>query len=361
MRYPSLTFFNKLKFAGFPSERLADYAYALVFCQYPASVVDGEWHQKVDCLCRLKMEELRDEINRRLKESGDKAVLTHAMDVLEDKKDIHAGKLPYSFPTKSEFSRLSASELIRLHSLGKHWHDLREKKGVEPFTRLCQWQIVYELMSRKEENLLARIVMLIEFLEADGYALTLYLPYQIGDKFESFNPSAYPSDAALIDNIKKLGQSRTYISREALIEIADYIQTEIVESGKTTEYLQLVNEILSANIPSFNYPRMVSEFEKATKSLAKSNALSQIELAPSYLTLWSLTMKPTYLSRFEKTVRHCYFTLAKDRIFPGLGIDLNDSRSLTSALEFLDANRQTLWVLNERYDVDKVISKYTAV
>ena len=361
MRYPSLTFLNRLKFAGIPTERLADYAYALVFCQYPASVVDGDWHRKVDSICRLKMDELRDEINRRLKEDGDKALLTRAMDVLEDRIDLYSGKLPKAFPLKSELSGLSASELVRLHSLGSHWHNLREKNGVESCTRVYQWQIVQELMCRKEETTLSNILLLIEYLEADGYALGLYLPYRIGESPESFNPSSYPDDEALINRIKNLACSRTYISREALIEIADYIQTEIVDSGKTAEHLQLVNAILSTNMPGFNYPKMVSEFEKSTKLLDKSNVLSQIDLAPAYFTLWSLTLKHTYLFRFEKTVRHCYFTLANDKAYPGLGIDPNDSRSLSSALEFLDTNRQTLWVLNERYDVDKVIAKYTAV
>lgn len=361
MRYPSLTFLNRLKFIGFPTERLADYAYALVFCQYPASVVDGDWHRKVDSLCRLKMDELRDEINRRLKEDGDKTQLTHAMDVLEDRIDLYSGKLPETFPLKSELSGLSASELVRLHSLGSHWYDLREKKGVESYTRVYQWQIVQELMSRNGETTLSNILLLIEYLEADGYALGLCLPYGIGERPEFFNASAYPDDEALINHIKNLACSRTYLSREALIEIADYIQTEIVDSGKTAEHLQLVNAILSTNMPDFNYPKMVIEFEKATKSLNKSNALSQIDLAPAYFTLWLLTQKSAYLSRFEKTVRHCYFTLANDKAYPGLGIDPNDSRSLTSALEFLDTNRQTLWVLSERYNVDKVIAKYTAV
>lgn len=60
-------------------------------------------------------------------------------------------------------------------------------------------------------------------------------------------------------------------------------------------------------------------------------------------------------------MRHCYFTLANDKPYPHLGIDTNDRRSISAAIKFLDENRQALWILNDRYLVDKAIEKYQAV
>lgn len=125
--------------------------------------------------------------------------------------------------------------------------------------------------------------------------------------------------------------------------------------------MDLVNAILSTAMPSFDYPVIMKEFEMVTNALAKSNTMTCMDLAPAYVTLWSLTLKPTYLSHYEKAARQCYLTLANGKIYPNLGVDVNDPKSLSVAIKFLDDNRQTLWVLNDKYDVDKVISKYKAV
>lgn len=175
-----------------------------------------------------------------------------------------------------------------------------------------------------------------------------------------FNPAHYHSDEELTAHILSLSRKKDYDSLEELMEIAEYIQAQIAEPGKTASHLSLVNAILSTGMPFFNYPKITKALEKAVRALEKSSAKTRMELAQYYRTLWQLTLKPTYLDRFEKTVKHCYFTLASDRNYPGLGVDKDDSRSLTSAIRFLDENRQTLWVLNDRYDVDKVIKKYRA-
>lgn len=187
---------------------------------------------------------------------------------------------------------------------------------------------------------------------------TLNLEYNVGEKPARFNPAKYPTDELLANHIRSLSDKADYTSREELVEIADYIQTEIVEKGSTISHLEAVNAILNTGMPNFDYPKITKEFEKATNTLAKTNSKSRIELAPAYYTLWSKTLKQSYLSRFKKTVLHCYNTLAKGKTYSDLGVDLNDSRSLSSALRFLDANRQTLWILSDRYDVDSVIRKY---
>lgn len=120
----------------------------------------------------------------------------------------------------------------------------------------------------------------------------------------------------------------------------------------------LVSPALYTGMPEFNCSGIVRALEKATNSLARSNAMTRMELAPAYHRLWSLTLNPSYLHRFETTVRQCYLTLACDRTYPGLGVDKSDPQSLSAAIRFLDANRPTLWILSPRYDVDKVIKKY---
>ncbi len=55
----------------------------------------------------------------------------------------------------------------------------------------------------------------------------------IGERLVPFTPSDYPDDAALIERIKNLSAKPSYRSREVLIAIAGYIQTEIVGTGKT--------------------------------------------------------------------------------------------------------------------------------
>lgn len=175
---------------------------------------------------------------------------------------------------------------------------------------------------------------------------------------KSFTPTDYANDEDLRNHINTLSRNADYVSREELIQIADYIQTEIVEKGETVNHMDLVNAILCTGMPSFNYPEIVKAFEMTTKSLAKTKEKKDIVLAPYLYSLWGLTLKPTYLSRFEKTVRQCYLSLANDRHYPDLGINKEDSASLDYALRFLDEYRMNVWILNDKYDVDKVIAKY---
>lgn len=359
MRYPSLKFFNKLNVAALHTEELAHYAYALICCQYPASVVSGEWYQLVDEICRRKIAELREEISRRIESEEDSKSLIHAMGVLDGTADLVNDDRKWTYPTN--LTQLSDIELIELYSMSRCWYDMRRANHMEVFTRSYQWRIVNELLNRKDMGTLAQILQLTEFIEADSYAFNLSLTYKIGESVKAFSPSEYASDEDLKTHIKELSQKADYVSREKLIQIADYIQTEIVEKGETANHMELVNAILSTEMPSFDYPLIVKDFEKATKLLAKSEDKKEIELAPYFYSLWGLTLKQTYLSRFEKTVRHCYLTLASDKHYPDLGIDKDDTASLASALHFLDTYRRNVWVINDKYDVDKVISKYTAV
>lgn len=374
MKHPSLQTLKELKFTGLSDERLADYAYALLCCKFPASVSSNEWHRAVALLCDQKINELRKEINRRLKTEADVPSMTYASQVCNDTGTYYKSACKYfSIPFKSrgkkrslellerllsrlELSQLSDTELVKLHALGPLWYDLRRHKELEAFTREYFWRIVNAMT----DTTLTQILLLTEYLEADNYSQTVRLSYNIGERLLPFTPCAYPDDEALLKHIKTLSEKPSYLSREELIGIADYIQTEIVKTGKTADHLQLVNAILNTGMPCFNYPKIAQELEKTTVRLAKSNLKSRIELAPAYSTLWSLTLKSSYLTQFEKTVKHCYFTLAHAKSYPDLGVDTEDPQSLATAIQFLDANRRTLWILNDRYDVDKVIREYQA-
>lgn len=356
MRYPSITFFNKLKFARIPSEQFPHYAYALICCQFPTSVVSGDWYHSVDNICSQKVAELREEINRRI-ENGDKAnVLTHALEVIAGMAGLFADdKMPI---ISVLLTQLSVAELIELYAINRYWHDMRRRKSMEVYTRSLQWRIVNELLHRKDAGLLAQILQLAEFIEADNYADMIGMHYNVGDVVKTFTPSDYASDKDLECHISSLSRKADYVSREELIQIADYIQTEIVESCETVNHMPLVNAILCTNMPSFNYPKIVKGFEDVVKSLAKTKEKPDIELAPYFYSLWGLTQKPTYLSRFEKTLRHCYLTLASNKSYPDLGINKDDADSLATALQFLDEHRMNVWIINDKYDVDKVIRRY---
>lgn len=147
-----------------------------------------------------------------------------------------------------------------------------------------------------------------EFIEADNYANISGQPYKIGDGITSFTPVDFASDEDLRCHISELSRKADYVSREELIQIADYIQTGIVEKGKTAERMDLVNVILCTGMPNFDYPMIVKDFENGTKSLAKTKKKTDIELAPYFYNLWGLTQKSTYLCRFEKAVRLCQYT-----------------------------------------------------
>ncbi|MCM1225178.1 MAG: hypothetical protein NC548_63075 [Lachnospiraceae bacterium] len=356
MKYPSLKFFDKLNFARIPSEELASYAYALIACKGPASVVSGEWYQMVGTVCSHKIRELCDEINRRLESGDSHDALTLALAVIDGTADFVKKSRKWNNP--QDLTQFSDTELIELHSMSKCRYDMRRAKGMEVFTHSYQWRVVNELLGRKGNSALARILQLTEFIEADGYAHNLGMSYNIGEGVKSFTPSDYASERELCSHIYSISRNDTYIFREELIQIADYIQTEIVEIGETANHLELVNAILCTGMPSFDYPVIVKDFEQTIKSLAKSDEKKDIELAPYYYSLWGLTLNSTYLSRFEKTVRQCYLTLASNKHYPDLGIDKEDSASLASALRFLDEYRMNVWIINDKYDVDKVIAKY---
>lgn len=163
-----------------------------------------------------------------------------------------------------------------------------------------------------------------------------------------FDPSSFTGDEALISHINQLSQSHSYRSREELTHIAEYIQTQIIEPGTTADHLSLVSAILTVGLP---LPVIARELEQTTRLIEKKKSRTRLELAPAYRALWATTLKATYLTRFEQTVRHCYQTLANGKTYPGLGVDKDDPRSLTAARCFLSAHRQTLWILNPRYSL----------
>jgi len=357
MKYPSLHTLEQLEIAGISSECLAEYAYALNCLKFPVSVVSGEWFRMVDDICNCKIAELRCEISRRLSGQKDSEILPHAMAVLDGCADLIKNKKDFTQP----LSQMSVSELIGMHSASGQWYDMRRKAGMEVFSRVYQWRVINEMLNRDDSNLLCQILLLAECIETDNYAHNLSLPYNIGERVKSFKPSDYAGDEDLRLHINALSRKANYASREELIQIADYIQTEIVAKGETAKHMALVNAILCTGMPSFDYPEIVKEFEKAAKSLAKADEKKEIELAPYFYSLWGLTQKSTYLNRFEKTVRQCYLSLANDKHYPGLGINKEDSASVESALRFLDEYRLNVWILNDKYDVDKVIGKYQLV
>lgn len=343
IRLPLLKEIEGLRFAGLSAGRLADYAYALTCCRFPATVADGDSRREIVRVCDRKLADLRHLI-------GDGYGPDAPLDALDQTPLMNR-----------DLSGLSVSGLVRLHARGHEYAVQRQERGMETFTRVLQWRVVDNLISRGEDPALAAILMLAECLEAGNHARHLGLPYSMGERHIPFSPSGYPDDDALIRRIKTLSIRRTFLSREELIDIADYILMEIVEKGETAGHLKLVNAILTTGMPCFEYPAIARELEKSINRLAKTNAMTRIELAPAYNTLWGLTLKPSYLTRFENTVRHCYFTLAKDKVYPGLGVDMEDPRSISAAIKFLDENRRTLWILSDRYDVDKVIRKYQPV
>lgn len=154
MKYPSLKFLDKLNVATLPTEELAYYAYALICCQYPASVVSGEWHQMVDDVCSRKIAEFREEINHRLEGDGESDALTHALAVIDETADLVKDDGMSCNPPLPV--HLSDTELVELYSMSRGWYNMRRSKRMEVFTRSYQWRIVNELLSRNRAGVLAR-------------------------------------------------------------------------------------------------------------------------------------------------------------------------------------------------------------
>lgn len=357
MTYPPIKFLERLSFRHVHPDMLASYACALTSCQRPASVVGGEWSRMVAETCRRKISELREEITGRLKSGMNADALVNALKVIDGVADISAD-IKVKDIDLALLPQLPASELVKLHSHHKTFKELRRRQGLECFTRIHKWRIVNELLSRESDKSLADILLLTECLEAEGYARILGLPYKIGDRPMPFDAANYRDDDELIRHIRQLVERKDYTAREELVEIADHIQMKIVEDGKTSGHIALVNAILSTGMPSFSYPGIAKAFEEATNALERTSMVTRLELAPAYHTLWTLTLKPTYLDRFQKTARHCYLTLANGRAYPNLGVNVADRESLAKAIRFVEDNRQTLWILNDKYDVDKIIRKY---
>ena len=245
--------------ADLPTEELAYYAYALTSCHYPASVVSGGWHQKVDDVCSRKIAELQGEIRDRLENGNESDVLAHASAIIDGTAELYGGNKEWTNPTS--LAQLSDTELIELHSMSKYWYNMRRAKGMEVFTRSYQWRIVNELIRRKAHGVLARILQLAEFLETDNYAHNIGMTYTIGQGVKSFVPSHYASDEELRSYISSLSGKEEYGLREELIQIADYIQTEIVEKGLTFRHLKPVNAILCTGMPYFDYPKIARAFD----------------------------------------------------------------------------------------------------
>lgn len=336
MTLPSLKNIEDLTLAGLSHERLAEYAYALTCCRFAASVADGDYRRKVVRLCDSKLEKIRSIAG------------------------AECGCCLASLPQfqRSDIGRCTVAQLISLYSKADEWYEWRQKNEMEQCTRTFQWRIVNELLNRDDAAPLAQILFLTECLEADNYAHTFALSYALGSRPVPFVPGAYETDELLVDHIKELSQRLNYLSHEELVEIADYIQLEIIGRGKTAEHLALVSAILNTGAPNLKYPAITRELERVTNTLAKSNAKSRLELAPAYYTLWAQTLKSKYLSQFEKTVRHCYFALAAGKTYPDLGVDKENPQSLSHAISFLDDHRQTLRHLSTRYNLDQLLQKY---
>lgn len=325
-----------------PEESLAYYAYALGCCIFPASVNEDSQSREIAALCERKIRQLKD-FSR----------LGHV--------SLKAPSSQEDLFRRQDYSHLSVSQLVSLHAMSDRWYAMRRAAKMEPFTRVWQWRIVNELTRRDPKSSLGAILLLAECLEADNYARSAGLPYKFGQRPELFNPADYDSDEALVGHIRRLTESATWISHEMLVDVADHIQATIVEAGTTVEHLPLVNAILSAGMPCFSYPKIVQGLEKATRQLSKTKSKTRLELAQIYNTLWSMTLKTTYLHQFTMTVKHCYLTLANGKSYPDLGIDRDDPRSLALAIKFLDLNRPTLRILSDRYDLDPLLRHYGAV
>lgn len=318
-----------------PSDRLAEYLYALECCKFASSACSSVFNNEVLARCTSKINEIK-------MRPGAKNLSS----------SIIIGKA-----TDKELECLSVSDLIGLHSQAHMLTKTRHAKKLETFTRVFQWRTVKALLQIDENSPLAQILLLAECLEASNYARILGLPYAIGQQPELFSPALLSEDQ-LIEHISRLSAERSYMARESLIAIADYIQEEIADKDLADMHIPLLNAILNTKMPRFAYPNIAKALEKATNNLSKTNSMTDIELAPSYYTLWTVTLKQSYYTRFSKTLRQCYLSLTKDKSYPNLGLNSANPKSIDSAINLLNKHRQNLWIINDRYNIDEIINKY---
>jgi len=279
--------------AKLSADSLADHAYALDCCRFPASINGDEFHQSITRLCDRKIGEVQREYVSRLgKDRDDELKGSDNARSCFDKACRYFGlkgksgkRILESFRrllSNLDYSGLSSSELVMLHALNPLWHELRRQNGMEPLTRIYFWRIAKAM----GDTGLAKIFLLAECLEAGNHARNINLPYRTGDQPAVCDLSSYADDEALIGRIGFLSGGQTYIGREELISIADRIQTEIIDTGRTAEHITLVNAILDTGMPCFDYPKITMGLEKAIRRFTGSNTRSCIELAPIYHTLW---------------------------------------------------------------------------
>lgn len=222
---------------------------------------------------------------------------------------------------------------------------------MEMFTRAYFWPIVRAI----KDSQLAGILMLTEYMEAENYSRLINLRYRFGESVGPICMSGH-TDSEIISRIESLAGNPTFTDREELIAIADYIQFRTVDKGEAAGHLDLLNSILSVNIRSFSYPGILKSLEQAVSGDRESASMSLIELAPIYKTLWERTTKYKYLHIMKKIVRGCYLALTGRQSFRGRGIGVSDSYD--AAIKVLKDNRDIMWALDSRYDVEKVIREY---
>lgn len=262
------------------------------------------------------------------------------------------------FLDKYRLSDFSSGELIRLHALSAMWYDYRRAKGLEVCTRYYQRDIAAELEKRDNSSVRSRLLSLTESLEAMNYTSLLGLQYESGETAQTFNPFLYQDDESLIRYIGECSRSVRFLARENLIKIADYLQAHVVDRGDVEQHLELVSSILMTDKQYFSYPNIVSSLSKSVGKLSKAKTIPQLLLAIPYRALGKATGIGAYITRFEKILRHCYHTLADNRQYPDLGLRTDDPATLALSLNLLNDNRTTLSILNERYNVDRIMAKY---
>ncbi|MCM1142168.1 MAG: hypothetical protein NC453_26660 [Muribaculum sp.] len=369
MRQSFTRIISKLNFSKLSDGSLADYAYAISRCKFPASVNIDDIHQIIACQCEEKINELFQEIERRVGNHGKSAILDYALTVCHNPDayyDTSFQKLSTYVKSRSkkrivesfgnvvsnlDYSKLSDTELVTLHSLSPVWYDYRRPKEMEMFTRIYFWPIV----SAIKDSQLADILLLTECMEAENYSQLINLKYRFGERVGLINLSDH-NDSEIINRIETLTSNLNFTAREELIAIADYIQLQIVDKGESAEHIRLIHSILGVNICSFGYPKIVKSLEQVVNEYQEYNSIPLIEFAPIYKTLWERTTKSKYLHALKKIVRGCYLALTGKQSFPDLNIGALNP--FDTAIRILKDNRDIMWVLDTRYDVERVIREY---